>query len=480
MKPILGFAALLAWLAQCPDNEPDQPNHQALEQSAEDGGPAAIKCATDDASVPRDTAAVGGGTSDAGTPPVTGDASVGAENLDATTVDLPDAFISEEPGRAVVVPPGQCNTSDLGLYQPGYCDEEHLADGVLKYKPRYELWSDGAIKDRYIQLPPGSFIDTTYPDRWGFPRDTKLWKTFSVDGKRIETRLLWKKDAPNGITSWTSVAYAWSENQSNAAAVGPDGLPNALGSTHDIPTQKQCASCHTMTLKDGDLTVNADAINGFGAIQLNYEPPPDPSGLELVTLRSLIFRGMLRNGAAGLQNVFADEARIPGDAKTQDAFGYLHANCGHCHGGASPKRGLALWATVKVRNQTEMPAFKGTCGQCLAGWYGKPNNELADNSTYKYRVTPGDAATSGVIGRMNAHMVNTNLRVTLDQMPPMGTEFLDNAGLLRVRDWIDDMDPNVCALAPVCNPPPPPALAGAGGAGGAQGAGGAAGTPPAP
>jgi hypothetical protein len=470
MKPILGFAALLAWLSSCPDINFHRDHHHDAGQPTEDAGPD-VTCGTDDASVPKNDAAVGGG--DAGTPPVIEDASVGIEDLDATLIDPPDAFIVEEPAPPVIVPAGQCDTTGLGLYQPGYCDDEHLADGVLKYKPQFELWSDGAIKDRYVYLPPGTYIDTTDPDRWGFPQGTKFWKAFKIQGKRIETRLLTKVGADNLWTSWTAVAFAWSENQSVAAPVTADGLANALGTDHDIPKQTQCTSCHNMAMRDG--------VNGFGAIQLNYDPPADPSGLELVTLRSLIFRGQLRNGAAGLQNVYADQARLPGDPKTQAALGYLHANCGNCHGGPSPKRGMALWAKVNVRNVADMPAFEQTCGKCLAGWYNKPNTEVGNNEVYKHRIVPGDAAESGIIGRMSAHMPNTNVRVASDQMPPMGTEFLDNAGLLRVRDWIDALAPTVCPLVDVCVAPPPPAMpaaAGAGGAGGAGGAAGAAGTPP--
>jgi hypothetical protein len=475
MKPLIGLAALLAWLSHCPNIDLHPPHHPDAGQPSEDAGPPDVT--SDDASVSADDAALGGGdagaTNDAGMPPVIEDAAVGTDDLDASLIDPPDAIIVEEPSPPVSVPAGQCNTGDLGLYQPGYCDEQHLADGILKYKPQFELWSDGAIKDRYIWLPPGSYIDTTDPDRWAFPQGTKLWKAFTVQGKRIETRLLTKVGADNLWTSWTAVAYAWSENQSVAAPAAADGIADALGTEHDIPKQTQCTSCHNMAMRDG--------VNGFGAIQLNYEPPPDPSGLELVTLRYLIFRGLLRNGDAGLQNVYADQARLPGDATTQAALGYLHANCGNCHGGPMPKRGMALWATVNTRNVTDMPAFKQTCGQCLAGWYAKPNNELADGSVYKHRLVPGAAAESGMIGRMSAHMVNTNIRVTGDQMPPMGTEFLDNAGLTRVRDWIDALAPDACPLVEVCNPPPPPMMAGAAGAAATAGAAGSVGTPrPAP
>lgn len=64
--------------------------------------------------------------------------------------------------------------SETGLY----ADESlsTLGDGVVPYRPRFELWSDGASKRRWIRLPPGAVVDTTDMDDWGFPSGTKLWK----------------------------------------------------------------------------------------------------------------------------------------------------------------------------------------------------------------------------------------------------------------------------------------------------------------
>jgi predicted neuraminidase len=60
---------------------------------------------------------------------------------------------------------------------------------VRSYRPKYELWSDGSTKQRFIYLPPNTQIDTTNPDRWAFPQGTRLYKTFSIDGLRLETRV---------------------------------------------------------------------------------------------------------------------------------------------------------------------------------------------------------------------------------------------------------------------------------------------------
>ena len=40
--------------------------------------------------------------------------------------------------------------------------------------PRYPLWSDGAEKQRYLSLPPGTQIDTSNMDDWKFPVGTRV------------------------------------------------------------------------------------------------------------------------------------------------------------------------------------------------------------------------------------------------------------------------------------------------------------------
>lgn len=64
------------------------------------------------------------------------------------------------------------------------------AAAVLSFSPRYPLWTDGADKRRWIQLPPGSHIDASEPDAWQFPAGTRLWKEFGYGGRPVETRLI--------------------------------------------------------------------------------------------------------------------------------------------------------------------------------------------------------------------------------------------------------------------------------------------------
>src|SRR5690348_17824014 len=61
------------------------------------------------------------------------------------------------------------------------------------YSPQYPLWTDGAVKARWIHVPEGSAIDARDDEHWGFPVGTKFWKEFSFAGRRVETRLLWRR-----------------------------------------------------------------------------------------------------------------------------------------------------------------------------------------------------------------------------------------------------------------------------------------------
>src|SRR5262245_45194627 len=74
--------------------------------------------------------------------------------------------------------PERLSATGLFAAQPA----ESLAPGVRSFRPRFELWSDGASKRRWIWLPPGTQIDTSDMDAWQLPVGTKLWKEFTRDG----------------------------------------------------------------------------------------------------------------------------------------------------------------------------------------------------------------------------------------------------------------------------------------------------------
>src|SRR5215212_6721919 len=184
---------------------------------------------------------------------------------------------------------------DTGLYSDLAkltVDPKHLA-----FSPQYPLWSDGAIKRRWISLPPGTAIDGSDPDGWAFPVGTRFWKEFSFNGQRVETRYL-ERQADG---EWLYAAYAWSPDGRDAQLISPKGKRSAYpvggGRSHTIPSISDCKVCH-----QGGRT----EVLGFSALQLSRDRDPDAPHAELrpdsgVDLQFLIDTGLLVGVPRALQ-----------------------------------------------------------------------------------------------------------------------------------------------------------------------------------
>ena len=189
-----------------------------------------------------------------------------------------------------------CLLSETGLYG---ADMTTLAGGVHPYSPSFELWTDGADKKRWVSLPAGSKIDTTDMDYWSFPAGTKLWKEFTREGVRVETRLMQKQSSG----AWYAVAYQWRADQREADAV-PNGVKDASGTPHDVPNGDDCLTCHSQM---------PDKALGFSAIQLSHAKQDPSSALEW-TLETLVRDGLLTTPPAL-------PFTVPGTALDRDFFG---------------------------------------------------------------------------------------------------------------------------------------------------------------
>lgn len=317
---------------------------------------------------------------------------ISAAACDDTTTVPPDAEMagdgaSDEPAETLAA---------TGLYREGSSDQ--LAADVQAYAPRYSLWADGADKQRWIRLPPGAQIDSHDMDHWRFPTGTKAWKEFSLEGKRLETRLLWKTNA-----RWVGVAYTWNETGTEARLAPNRGEQNVLGSEHDVPARTACEECH-----EGE----PDRLLGVSAIQLSHDGP----GLNL---RSLV------------ANAALTDAPVAGDFRLQDdaawnALGYLHANCGNCHSPTSvtsDRVDLDLWLrTAELSDIQTTQSYRSSVGAALT----ETGEDLAR------RVAPGDPGASGLLQRMT-------LRGERRAMPPIASERVDEAGVAQVRAWIESL-----------------------------------------
>ncbi len=295
--------------------------------------------------------------------------------------------------------------SETGLYE---ADMTTITEGVLPFAPEHALWSDTAVKQRWIKLPAGSQIDTSEMDYWVYPVGTKLFKEFSRDGVRVETRLLQKIEEGE----WFLRAFQWNEEQTDAEA-RPDGVFDASGTEHDIPSENQCINCHDKM---------PDIALGFTALQLSHDG-------EGVTLQQLIDEDRLSDPPAG-------PFTIPGTDTERAALGYLHANCGNCH---QPRSFVAnmvdmyLWLpTGDLGDVASTPTVLTSVGQRAAQTYFPGGDGGGGETSFDTRIVAGDPDSSIVALRMTT-------RETGQAMPPVGSELIDDEGASAVRQWIAEM-----------------------------------------
>lgn len=328
----------------------------------------------------------GGASLDASSDAARGDASVPR-----------DASFDGGPPSPGQVFEGPALLSETGLYAD--VATEVLAEGVMPYAVRFELWSDGATKRRWLWLPPGTRIDTRDPDRWVFPVGTRAWKEFAIDGARVETRYLVKTEDDR----WENVAYVWRSDGSDADA-RPDGVADALGTTHDVPAIDGCYDCHR-----GDV----DGLNGVGAIQLATGAPDE-----------LLAR---LEAAALLSDPILPRPSIPGTDVEQAALGYLHANCGSCHDAAHP---LSRFRAMRMR--VPLGLARASDAPALVTALDAEMSHVIDGTTIG--VVAGEPEASQLWVRMQQ-------RDGEYQMPSRGTEQVDVEGSEIVRAWIEAARP---------------------------------------
>jgi hypothetical protein len=306
---------------------------------------------------------------------------------------------------------------DTGLFADG--STTAIAADALAFSPQYPLWSDGAVKRRWIRLPKGTAIDAANPDAWDFPRGTRLWKEFAVDGRRVETRVV-ERDADG---TWRFASYAWDEAGTAATLASADGATLTVnGRPYAVPSETDCRACHEGA---------AVPVLGFSALQLSPDRDPlaphaDPHSD--ADLRTLTERGILR----GLPDaLLRSPPRIVAPSPVaRAALGYLHGNCGHCHSGAAD-------AGVPVDLRLAQRVGTSSVDETLRSLVGVAGRFRPAGTPQRLMLAaPGHADDSLVARRMRARDPRT-------QMPPLGTAVPDSDGLALIERWIDHDLPNL-------------------------------------
>jgi uncharacterized repeat protein (TIGR03806 family) len=310
--------------------------------------------------------------------------------------------------------------ADLAGLQP--------ANFLIPYSVNSPLWSDGAVKSRWMALPSNSKINFSARGEWNFPAGTVFVKNFSlpVDDtnpkilRRLETRLLVRDT--NGYVYGAS--YKWRADNRDADLVTASTtediqIKTATGSRTQrwfFPGRQDCLTCHTPAA-GGVLGVKTRQLNG----DFKYA-----DGVADNQIRAW--------NHAGLFNATLDEKEIPQFAKlvsiTNTAApleirvrSYLDANCAQCH---RPGGAQAFFDT-----RFDTPLEK----QNLIN--GPDQNSLGISGAKI--IVPGDISKSVAFQRIS---ITGNL-----QMPPLARNTVDTKAVAVVAGWINSL-PRTAAVWP--------------------------------
>jgi hypothetical protein len=345
----------------------------------------------------------------------------GCRRLSLARLLLPIAFsfLSSWPalpqGSAVKPPQTLQETGLYSDFRSLKIDSKHLA-----FSPQYPLWSDGAAKRRWISLPSGAAINGSAPDAWTFPVGTRLWKEFSFNSQRVETRYMERRYDGQ----WLYAAYAWNLDGREARLVSDRGQrgahPLAMGRAHTIPGVSDCKVCHQG---------GSAEVLGFSAFQLSPDRDPgavhaEPLPAPGVDLRYLVDNGLL----VGLPRTYQKTPpRIEsGTATERSALGYMHGNCGHCHNEQGSLANLQLFLRQAVTPTAHTATISTIRNPVKKLAPGQPADAVL-------RIEPGNPDRSGLMKRIDS-------RYPPLQMPPLGTELVDEEAVSLIRKWIAELD----------------------------------------
>lgn len=292
--------------------------------------------------------------------------------------------------------------SKTGCVDPA--DPKKPASGLVPYAVQAPLWSDGAQKDRWLAIPDGTNVTVKDEDGdFDFPNGTVLVKTFTVSGKRIETRLFMRHDDGG----WNGYTYEWLDDQSDAVLL-PAGKTKIVGTqTWTFPSRNECVTCHSEA---------AGRALGPELGQLNGDYVYASTNRVSNQLKTLEHIGMFDKPLGKPVDQLTAYPDPYGTADTLEhrARAYLHSNCSNCHRPKGGGRG-----NMDLRYGT---AFKDTASCNVdpeAGDIGVTGAKL---------LVPGDPSKSLLSVRPHSPAVN--------RMPPLASSVVDEPGVKVIDDWI--------------------------------------------
>ena len=373
-------------------------------------------------------AAVGSAPDDAG---ATADASADAEAGAADATDEDAA--TYDPSARVTVP---TMLSQLGLFAggPGAGGQLAPAAGNVGYDLSTPLFSDYALKQRTVRVPPGAKAHYDATAVLDFPVGTIFSKTFAFAAdlrapdqavRVVETRILVRQ--PSGWEAWP---YVWSADQADAKlAPGGRVLPvsfvdasgGAVSFGYLVPSKNQCEECHHVLDPQGQ-----HVMVPIGPKARYLHHARDYGGVVEDQLAHLAALGWLDGLPAPAAIPRAPDAFDPSDGTLEArARAYLDINCAHCH---NPRGTAGVTSQLFLDAASATPLNLGVCKRPGSG-----GSDLGG----KFDVVPGSHTQSILWFRLSSTESGK-------MMPLLGRTLEHTAGAALIADWIDAMPAQAC------------------------------------
>ncbi|WP_395645484.1 SO2930 family diheme c-type cytochrome [Terricaulis sp.] len=308
---------------------------------------------------------------------------------------------------------------------------------VTPYDLNTPLYSDGALKFRYVYIPEGAQAQYREDGVFEFPVGTVLIKTFAFAAdmrqpqqnvRFLETRLIIRR-----ADGWVAYPYVWNAEQTEArlspigATIPIDFTAEGGASQHldwEVPNRNQCKGCHDLA---GDLTPIGPTARNLNRT-VDEIIVASSGGLQGSTiagenqLATWTTRGLLADAPAARDIQHFAAAYDPASGTLAErARAYLHVNCAHCHNPQGP----AHTSGLDLRWNASEPVQWGV--------YKRPVAAGRASAGYDFAIEPGHPERSFLISRMES--VDPGV-----MMPELGRTLVDQRAVALMRDWVAAMD----------------------------------------
>ena len=310
--------------------------------------------------------------------------------------------------------------SDYGFFKIPMKNQVPVA-GVLPYQLASSLFTDYALKKRFVWMPQGN--KATYSgdhEILEFPIGSALIKTFYYNNvqpndetKILETRIMILKS-----TGWIFAEYVWNDEQTEAYLDMEGSYKNiswqqggvTKSTNYRIPSETECMTCH----KDNNQPIPI----GTKPQNMNFDYAYSDGTSN--QLSKWIQAGFLENNLPSsiVSSINYMDESYPLRLRLRS---YLDVNCAHCHRENShcsyrPLR-LAFSETINSQNM----------GICI-----EPDEQISSQAQLIEIIVPGNVQKSMMHFRLNSTAEN-------NRMPLLGRTIVHEEGVQLLKDFINSI-----------------------------------------